>query len=211
MQYSQYCQQKAAQVLGASRLYVAGTAPCTTALLRLPGPIDCMYKAAVQHWYFFLSSNKSAEYPADSRMYLWLVIDCTGHLNTHLDPMRICQMCFGFFSAALPLCGQLCVSARHALVWEVTGCRVWCHRPQRDQVLHGERMSVEWLLGTHARFGGGRPLAVTSFALISHHPLGKEMQWESWQAQDTVMSPRYLRLVLVHICPFAEQWGFQSY
>lgn len=96
--------------------------------------------------------------------------------DMYLGPIRIGQMCFGFFSAALLLPGQQFVSARHALVWEVMGCRVQCHRPQQDQVLHGERMVMEWLLGTHAWFGRGCPLAVTSFALNSHHPLGKETQ-----------------------------------
>lgn len=94
--------------------------------------------------------------------------------DLYLSLMRISQICFGFFSAALLLPGQQFDSARRALVWEAMGCRVQRHRPQRDQVLHGERMSTERLLATHAGFGRGRPLAVTSFALNSHHPLGKE-------------------------------------
>lgn len=119
-------------------------------------------------------------------------------------------MCFGFFSAALLLPGQQFVSARRVLVREVMGCRVQCHRPQRDQVLHGERMSMERLLGRHAGFGGGRPLAVTSFALNSHHPLGKETWWQSEDKHRPLwcpMVPAFARFWFLSV-PWLSSGGF---
>ena len=127
-----------------------------------------------------------------------------------LGPMRIGQMCFGFFSVALLLPGQPRVSARQAFVWEVVGCRVQCHWPQWDQVLHGRKSEHGVAVGNARPVWGRSSHAVTSFALTSRHPLGKEAQWQSHDKHrqcDVLTTPTFTRFCFISV-PWLNNRGF---